>query len=177
MGDACGHGHGTRGTQYIGFFGKRIAEFSHHDIGGTEQIVALFGDMRNGQGFVIAETDQALAQPRFRFVLRQARSPNAGGRQTRRKFVEAVNARDFFDEIDLARDVGAPRRLRAFPRREQRIRRSLVVVHAHGRKSQRGENRFQVLVGNVRAHDAQQFRSRDRNLFRGALSRLDVHNS
>ena len=74
----------------------------------TEQGVALFGDVRNGQDFAIAETDEPFAQTRFGFVVWQASGALARGGQARRKFVEAVDARDFFDEIDFAFDFGAP---------------------------------------------------------------------
>ena len=78
------------------------------DIGRAEQSVALFGDVRDGENFAIAEADEPFAQTRFRFVVRKASGTLARGGQARRKFVEAVDARDFFDEIDFARHFGAP---------------------------------------------------------------------
>ena len=82
----------------------------------------------------------------------------------------AVDAGDFFDEIDLALDVGAPGRLRAFPRGEKRIRRAAIVIDAHWSKTERAKDGFDILVGNVSAHDAQEFRARDGDFTRRALS-------
>jgi hypothetical protein len=48
----------------------------------------------------------------------KARGALAGGGQARRKFIESVDARDFFDEIDFAGDFGAPGRRGAFPNGE-----------------------------------------------------------
>src|SRR6266481_4164282 len=82
---------------------------------GPEERVAFFPDMRNGQNFAIAETDQAFAQACVRFVVRKPRRAVPCRGQTRREFIQAVNARDFFDQINFALDLGAhhPKNFRA----------------------------------------------------------------
>ena len=84
---------------------------------------------------MIAEADETFAQTRFRFVVRKASRTDACGRQTRRKFIQAVHAGDFFDEIDFALDIGAPGWLRAFPRRQERICGAAILVNAFRSKA------------------------------------------
>ena len=47
-------------------------------IGRTEQCVAGFGYVRNGENFLIAETDEALSEAGFGFVVRETRGALAG---------------------------------------------------------------------------------------------------
>ena len=98
----------------------------------------------------------------------------ASGGQARRKFVEAVDARDFFDQIDFAFDFGAPRRLRAFPRGQQRAFRAAILVDSHGSKAERAKNRFDFFVGNVGAHHAKKFRARQLDFFRCAFAGINI---
>src|SRR5256885_12695478 len=98
---------------------------------GPEERVAFFPDMRNGQNFAIAETDQAFAQACFRFVVRKPRRALPCRGQTRREFIQAVNARDFFDQINFTLDFGAPGWRRRFPRREERAFRAAALVDAN----------------------------------------------
>ena len=86
------------------------------------------------------------------------------GRQSRRKFVVAVVPRDFFDQIDAARDVVTPGGLPALPRGGERAIAAAICVDAHGMKPQRAENFFDVAIGNVRAHHAQKFFARELDL-------------
>ena len=92
--------------------------------------------MRNSHDFAIAQSDQAFAQARFRFVVRKARGPLARSGKARRKFIKAIDARDFFDQIDFAFDVAAPRRLRAFPCREKGTDLAAILVHTNGSEAQ-----------------------------------------
>ena len=105
------HGDDAGGLEDVGFLGKWIGEARRLHVGRTEERVAIFGNVGNGEDFAIAEADQAFAEARFGFVMRKARGALAGSGQARRKFVEAVDAGDFFDEIDFALDFGAPGRL------------------------------------------------------------------
>ena len=57
-----GHGDDGGGAQDSGFRGKRIGEARGLDIGGAEQGVALFGDVRDGENFAVAQADEAFAQ-------------------------------------------------------------------------------------------------------------------
>src|SRR5713226_1734130 len=125
--------------------------------------------MRNRQDFAIAKTDEPVAQTRFRLVMGKARRALPSGRKPRRKFIEAVNSRNFFDEIDFALDFGAPGRLRAFPSGEEGAFRAAVVVDSNGRETQRAETGFNLFVGDVGAHHAENFR--------GALAGIDVNNT
>ena len=109
--------------------------------------------------------------------MRESRRTLPGRGQTRRKFVETVNARDFLDEIDFALDFGAPGRLRAFPRREKRARRAAVLVDSNGRKTKRAEAGFNFLVGHVGAHDAKNFRARHADFFWRTLARKNVNDT
>ena len=69
---ARGHGDRAGGFQDAGFLTERIRKFSGHGFQGTEQIVAFFGNVRNGEDFVIAEPDEAFAQAGLRFLMRQS---------------------------------------------------------------------------------------------------------
>src|SRR5712692_5732003 len=133
--------------------------------------------MRNRQNFAIAETDEPFAQLCFGFVVREACGALPSGRKPRRKFIEAVNSRNFFDEIDLALDFGAPGRLRAFPSGEEGAFRAAVVVDSNGSETQRAETGFNLFVGDVGAHHAENFGARHADLFRGALAGIDVNNT
>jgi len=67
-----------------------------------------FCNVRNGEDFAEAEANEAFAEARFGVEVRRTRGALAGSGQARGKFVKAVDAGDFFDEIDLALDFGAP---------------------------------------------------------------------
>src|SRR5689334_3265067 len=110
--------------------------------------------MRNRQDFAVAKTNEPVAQSRFRFVMRKARGPLPRRRKPWRKSIEAVDARDFFDQIDFALHFGTPGRLSAFPGRENRAFRAAVLINPNGSKAEGAEARFDLLVGNVRAHHA-----------------------
>src|SRR5438477_13170136 len=100
--------------------------------------------MRNRQNFMVAEADEPLAQPRFRFVMREARGALPCCRKPRRKFIKAVNARDFFDQVNFALNFGAPRRLRAFPGGENRAFRAAILIASNGGEAERAEARFDL---------------------------------
>ncbi len=106
--------------------------------------------------------------------MRQSRRALTRDRKTRWKFVETVDARDLFDQIDFAFDFRAPRRLRAFPCGEQRAFGAAILVDANGRESQRAESRLDFLVGNVRTHHAKNLGTRDANFLRRALARINI---
>src|SRR6266851_8112121 len=169
------HSHDACRAQHVRFFRKRIRKTRGRNTVWTEQRVALFGNVRNGHDFAVPESDEPLAQTRFRFVMRKARRALACGRQTGRKFVEAVNARDFFDQIDFAFDFGAPGRLRTFPGREKRAFRATVLVDSNGGEAERAEAAFHLLVRDVRTHDPQNFGARDTDFFRGALAGININ--
>ena len=133
--------------------------------------------MRNRQDFAVAETDEPFTQTRFRFVIWQSRCALPRHGQTRRKFVEAINPRDFFDEIDFAFHFRAPRRLRTFPRGEKRTLRATILVDSNGSEAERAEARFYFLVGHVRAHNTENFRARHADLFRRALSWININDA
>jgi len=151
------HGHDAGRAQHVRFFRKRIRKTRRRNALRTEQRVAFFRDVWNGQNLAVTETDEPLAQTRFGFVLREARRALACGRQAGRKFIEAVNARDFFDQINFAFDLGAPGGLGAFPCSEERAFRAAVLIDSNGGEAERAETGFHFLVGNVRAHDAKDF--------------------
>jgi len=69
---------------------------------------AVFGDVRDSYNFAVSETDQTFAQARFRFIVRKPSRTHARGRQARRKFVQSVNSRDLFDQVNFAFHVSAP---------------------------------------------------------------------
>src|SRR5208282_62834 len=175
--NGAGQGHEAGGFQHSRFFGKRIRELRRLRVRRTEQVVALFRHVRDGKRFLIPEPDQALAQAGLRFVMRQTRRSDSGYRQTRREVVQTIEPCDFLDQIDFALDVRAPGRSRALPSGQQRIRGAAIIVHAHGSKTKRAENGFEIFVGNVRAHHAQEFRARQGDLFWRALSWIHVHDS
>src|SRR6266436_878757 len=173
---AC-HGHDAGRTQHVRFFRERIGKPRGRNVAGTEQRVALFGNVRNRQDFAIAKTDEPLAQTRFRFVVWKASRALASRRQTWRKFIEAVNTRNLFDQIDFALDFGAPGRLRAFPRSEKRTFRAAVLIASHRRETERAEAGFDLLVRNIRAHHAKNFSARHADFYRGALAGIDIDNA
>ncbi len=170
-----GHGHQPGRAQHARFFRQRIREpRGLHARGARNNASRSSRHMRDGQDFAIPETDQALANLRLRLVIGQAQSALARNWKTRREFVQAINARDLFDQIDFALDFRAPGRLRAFPRRQQRSVRATILVHAHGRKSQRAETRLDFFVRNVGAHHPQKFRARQHRSF-SARAYRDKH--
>ncbi len=171
------HGHETGGTKHAGFLGKRIGEAGGRDIGRAEQGVALFGHVRDGEDFAIAEADQPFAQTRFGFVVRKASGSLARGGQARRKFVEAVDARNFFDEVDFARHFGAPWRLSAFPDSQDGAGCAAILIDAHGSKPECAKDGFDFLVGHVGAHDAKKLGARDEDFFVRGLAGINVDNS
>ena len=70
--DGGGHGDRAGGFQDAGFFTERIRQFRGHGVGGTEQFVAFFGNVRDGENFLIAKADQPFAQTGLRFLMRQS---------------------------------------------------------------------------------------------------------
>src|SRR2546428_6127488 len=109
--------------------------------------------------------------------MREARRSLASRRQTRREFIEAVNAGNFFDQINFAFDLGAPGGLRAFPGGEERAFRAAVMVDSNGSETEGAEARLDLLVRNVGAHDAKNLGACHANLFRGAFAWVDVNNA
>src|SRR5258708_19741471 len=67
-----GHGDDAGGLEDVGFFGKRIGEARRLHVGWTEERVTIFGNVRNGENFAIAEPDEALPSAPFPFVFRHA---------------------------------------------------------------------------------------------------------
>src|SRR5882762_3131905 len=133
--------------------------------------------MGNRQNLTVTETDEPFAQARFGFVVREARCALPRRGQTRRKFVEAVNARDFFDQINFALDLGAPGRLRALPCGEERAFRAAVLIDSNGGETESAETGLHLLVGNVRTHHAKNFGARHVDFFRGALAGININNA
>ena len=129
-------------------------------LAGAEKRVALRIHNRNRDDFLIAERDDALAQAVLRLGVRQAMRRKFRGRQARRKFVVAVVPRHFFDQIDFARHVLSPGRLATFPHGGDGAVAAAICVHAHGMKTQRAENCFDLAVRHIRAHHAQKFLAR-----------------
>ena len=62
-----------------------------------EELIALRIHKRNFDDFLVAEPDDSFAQAVLRFGMWQAMRRLLRRRQSRRKFVVAVVARDFFD--------------------------------------------------------------------------------
>jgi len=102
--------------------------------------------------------------------VREARRALTCGRQAGRKFIEAVNARDFFDQINFAFDLGAPGRLGAFPCSEERAFRAAVLIDRTGAKPSAPRLASTSLSGTSRAHDAKDFCARHVDFLRGALA-------
>src|SRR2546422_6116705 len=109
--------------------------------------------------------------------MREARRSLASRRQTRRKFIEAVNAGNFFDQINFAFDVGAPGRLSAFPGGEERAFRTAVLVDSNGSETEGAEARLDLLVRNVRAHYAKNFGASHADCFRRPLAGITIDNA
>src|SRR5260370_28227096 len=99
----------------------------------------------------MAETGEAFGQASFGCVVREARRTLPRRGQTWGKFIEAVNTRNLFDQVDFAFDFGAPGRLRAFPRSEKRTFRAAVLIASHRRETERAEAGFDLPVRNSRA--------------------------
>ena len=74
-----GRGYEAGGTKHTGFLRKRVGQAGGRDVRRTEQSVALFGYVRDGENFAIAETDEPFAQARFGFVVRKASGTLARG--------------------------------------------------------------------------------------------------
>ncbi len=60
-----GHGDDAGGTQHASFFGERIRQARCLRVRRTEECVARFIDMRDGENFLIAEADETFAQARL----------------------------------------------------------------------------------------------------------------
>ncbi len=132
--------------------------------------------MRNGEDFAVAEANEAFAEARFGVEVRETRGALAGSGQARGKFVKAVDAGDFFDEIDLALDFGAPGGLCAFPSGEQGAFRAAILIDAHGSETERAEAGFDLLVGGIGAHDAEKLGASEKNFLGRALAGINVDN-
>src|ERR1700687_732032 len=172
-----GHGDDAGGLEDAGFLGEWIGETRGLRVRCTKERVAIFGDVGNGEDFAIAEPDEALAEARFGFIVRKARGSLAGSRKTRRKFVEPVDAGDFLDEIDFALDFRAPGRLRALPGSEQGAFGAAILIDTHGSETEGGEAGFDLLVGNVGAHDAEELGAGEQNCPGHAFAGIGVNNS
>ncbi|HEY6905799.1 MAG TPA: hypothetical protein VI216_15955, partial [Candidatus Acidoferrales bacterium] len=133
--------------------------------------------MWDGDDFAVAEADEALAQTGFRFVMWQARGSLSGRGQARRKLVETIDASDFLDQINFALDFGAPGRLCAFPCGEQRAFGAAILVHANGSETQRAKAGFDLLVRDVRAHDAEKLFTSDLNFLWRTLAGVNIHDA
>src|SRR2546429_6796351 len=83
----------------------------------------------------------------------------------------------FLDQIDFTLDLGAPGRLRAFPRGEERAFRAAVLIDSNGSAAERAETRFNLFVRDVRAHDAKNFGARHAEFFRSALAGINIDNT
>src|SRR5258707_12049161 len=144
-----GHGDDAGGLEDAGFFGKRIGEarglYILLELGRTEEHVAIFCNVGNGENFAIAEADEAFAEARFGFIVRETRGALAGGGQARGKFIEAVDAGDFFDEVDFAFDFGAPGGLRALPGSEDGAFRAAILNDADGGEAEGAEAGLDLL--------------------------------
>ena len=158
-------------AHHRGVFRERIADHRGRNALGAKHLVAPRIDQRNLHNFLIAERDHALAQAILRLGVRQAVRGLLRGRQARRKFVVAVVPRDFFDQVDAARHVAPPGRLLAFPHRISEPALPRFASLRIGLKSERAENFFDVAIGNVRAHHAQQFLAREARSSAGASRR------
>ena len=106
-------------------FGERIRDARRRGAFRAKHRVARFVHDRNRDDFLIAQADQTLAQAVLGFGIFQARRGQLRRGQPRRKFVDPVKPGDLFDQVDLARDVAAPRRAAARPHRHQRSRAAL----------------------------------------------------
>src|SRR5580693_843687 len=169
-----GHGDEAVRTEDVGFFGERVREARWRDAFSAEKRVAFFGYVRDGEDFAVAEPHEAFADTQRWFVFCKPLRALPRGRQARGKFVEAVDASDFFDEIDFAFDFGAPTRLGAFPGGEQRAFRAAIFADAHWSEAERAQDGFDFLVGNIRAHDTEKFGARQLNFFRLAFARINI---
>src|SRR5437667_448928 len=107
----AGHRDRPIGAQKIHFFGKRIGKTRGKHAVRTKERIAIFSDVWNGHDFAVAKRYQPFAQARFLFVVREARRSLARCGKARRKFIKTINARNFFDQIDFAFNIGAPRRM------------------------------------------------------------------
>src|ERR1700719_1735802 len=175
--ECTGHRNGAGGSQHTRLLGERIHESRGSDLSRPEQRIPFFSDVWNRDNFAVAQPNQLFAQPRFRFVMRQASGSLPRRRQARRKFIEAMDANNLLDQTDFARRLGAPRRLLAFPGCENSPTCPAILIYAHRSEPQRTENGFDFLVWNIRAHDAKKFGAANMNLFRRPLSGIDIHNS
>ena len=117
-GERLRHADQARGAQQRGVRGQWIRNDRRiYYVCRAEQRVFLRIHERNGDDFVVAQSDEALAQAVFGLGMGQARRGLPRSVQARRKFVEAEMPRHLFDQVHLARHVLPPRWLRAGPNR------------------------------------------------------------
>ncbi len=88
-----------------------------------------------------------------------------------------MEPRDFFDQVNLTRDVCAPRWTAARPCCRRIVAAAVIGIHTYGCEAQSGENRFDVRIGHVRAHHAQHFLARQLDRERRRASRINVHDA
>ncbi len=138
------HAHDSRRAHHRRIFRQRIADHRGRHALRAENFVAPRIHQRNRHNFLIAERDHSLAQAVLRLGVRQTMRRLLRRRQPRREFVVSVVPRDFFDQIDPARDVAPPRRLRAFPNRQQR-----AGASRDARPSARDENRARSRISSM----------------------------
>ena len=104
-----------RGTQHAGFFAERIAE--RNDLAGLRRGERSFGGGAEGagDGFVESGGEQSAADGGFSFGPGQRLHAFAECGQRVGEAVVAVDAGDFFDEVDFAFEVEAPAGKRDLP--------------------------------------------------------------
>jgi len=145
-----GHGDDAGGLEDVGFLGERI---------GLGARAVRLGDGRARPRssakwgmvmiFAIAEADQAFAEARFGFVVRETCGSGSSSREARKEFIQPVDAGDLFDEIDFAFHFGAPRGLGAFPRGQERTFGAAILIDADGCEARGAQAGLNLLVGNV----------------------------
>jgi len=123
---------------------------------------------------LVAEANQNFAQAVVGFSIFEARGGKFCRREARRKFVDAVNSGDFFDEVNFARHVAAPGRPAAFPCGFRRSCAASRRIGTHGPETQSRENRFDLGVGDVPAHHAQKFPASQLDQWRLCASWVDI---
>ncbi len=107
--------------------------------------------------------------------MRQARGRKFRNGQARRKLFQAVVARDLFDQIYFARNVGAPGRLAALPHRVPGFRPAGVLPVRL--KAEQRQDGFDFGIRNVAAHYPQEFSPRKRQMNRRAAAGINIHHT
>ena len=107
-GDRREHAGNERGTQHAGFFTERVAE--RHDLAGLWRSERGFGGGAEGagDGFVESGGEQRAAHGGFASAQGKRLHAFAEGGQRVGEAVVAVDAGDFFNEVDFAFEIEAP---------------------------------------------------------------------